>query len=369
LSAHVSSYRKIIHIDMDAFYAAVEQRDRPELRGKPVIVGGQPNSRGVVATCSYEARAFGVRSAMPSSQAMRLCPGAICVPPRFEVYRAVSSEIRDIFLDLTDVVEGISLDEAYLDVTTSSACQGSATLMAKEIKQQIRDVTGLTASAGVSYNKFLAKIASDRDKPDGLCCILPREAADILRTMPVGRFHGIGPATERKLMGLSVETGADLERLSLETLSQHFGKAGEYYYRIVRGQDDRPVNPNRARKSYGAETTFETDLLDTEIMLEHLIGLTERVLAKMTTRKECGCTLTLKVKYADFEQVTRSRTLAFPFLQTADVAPHLIALLRRTEAGERKVRLLGVSFSSLGGLSVRTRGQLDLFDPSLGVGY
>jgi DNA polymerase-4 len=164
LSAHVSSYRKIIHIDMDAFYAAVEQRDRPELRGKPVIVGGQPNSRGVVATCSYEARAFGVRSAMPSSQAMRLCPGAICVPPRFEVYRAVSSEIRDIFLDLTDVVEGISLDEAYLDVTTSSACQGSATLMAKEIKQQIRDVTGLTASAGVSYNKFLAKIASDRDK-------------------------------------------------------------------------------------------------------------------------------------------------------------------------------------------------------------
>ena len=360
--------RKIIHVDMDAFYAAVEQRDHPELRGKPVIVGGQPNSRGVVATCSYEARAFGVRSAMPSSQAMRLCPEAIFVPPRFDVYREISGEIRDIFLDVTDLVEGISLDEAYLDVTTSSACQGSATLMAREIKQRIREATGLTASAGVSYNKFLAKIASDRNKPDGLCCILPREAAEILRGMPVGRFHGIGPATERKLDTLGVKTGADLERLSLETLSQHFGKAGEYYYRIVRGQDDRSVNPNRARKSYGAETTFETDLADSQVMLEHLIALTERVLVKMTARKECGCTLTLKVKYADFEQVTRSRTLGFPFLQTADVAPHLMDLLRRTEAGERKVRLLGVSFSSLSALSVRTRGQLDLFDPSLRLG-
>ena len=355
--------RKIIHVDMDAFYAAVEQRDQPELRGKPVIVGGQPNSRGVVATCSYEARAFGVRSAMPSSQAMRLCPGAIFVPPRFEVYREISGEIRDIFLDVTDIVEGISLDEAYLDVTRSTACQGSATLIAREIKQRIREATGLTASAGVSYNKFLAKIASDRNKPDGLCCILPREAVEILRTMPVGRFHGIGPATERKLSAMGVETGADLERLPLETLSHHFGKAGEYYYRIVRGQDDRPVNPNRVRKSYGAETTFGTDLADTQVMLEHLIALTERVLVKMTARKECGCTLTLKVKYADFEQVTRSRTLGFPFLQTADVAPHLMDLLRRTEAGERKVRLLGVSFSSLIALSIRTRGQLDLFDP------
>jgi DNA polymerase-4 len=362
-----TALRKIIHVDMDAFYAAVEQRDHPELRGTPVIVGGQPNRRGVVATCSYEARAFGVRSAMPSGVAMRLCPEAIFVPPRFEVYRAVSSEIRDIFLDLTDRVEAISLDEAYLDVTTSSACQGSATLMAKAIKQRILEVTGLTASAGVSYNKFLAKIASDRNKPDGLCCILPREAVDILRAMPVGRFHGIGPATERKLGALGVETGADLERLSLETLSHHFGKAGEYYYRIVRGQDDRPVNPNRERKSYGAETTFVSDLADTEAMLEHLLALTERVLSKMTARRECACTVTLKVKYADFEQVTRSRTLGFPFLQSADVVPHLMELMRRTEAGERKVRLLGVSFSSLLALSVRTRGQLDLFDPTLGL--
>jgi DNA polymerase-4 len=186
--------------------------------------------------------------------------------------------------------------------------------------------------------------------------------------MPVGRFHGIGPATERKLSAMGVETGADLERLSLETLSQQFGKAGEYYYRIVRGQDDRPVNPNRVRKSYGAETTFGTDLADTQVMLEHLIALTERVLVKMTARQECGCTLTLKVKYADFEQVTRSRTLGFPFLQKADMVPHLMDLLRRTEAGERKVRLLGVSFSSLGALSVRARGQLDLFDPSLRFG-
>lgn len=356
-------FRKIIHVDMDAFYAAVEQRDHPDLRDKPVIVGGHPNSRGVVATCSYEARAFGVRSAMPSSQAMRLCPNAIFVPPRFEVYREISSEIQDIFMRVTDIVEGISLDEAYLDVTTSSDCQGSATLMAREIKRRILKTTGLTASAGVSYNKFLAKIASDRNKPDGLCCILPHEAPEILRAMPVGRFHGIGPATVQKLSALGVVTGADLERLPLKTLAQQFGKAGEFYYRIVRGQDDRPVNPNRKRKSYGAETTFAADLMDTWVMLEHLMGLTERVLAKMAVRKECGYTLTLKVKYADFEQVTRSRTLNFPFLQTGDVVPHLIDLLQRTEAGERQVRLLGVSFSSLAGLPTSTLGQMDLFDP------
>ena len=355
-------FRKIIHVDMDAFYAAVEQRDFPELRGKPVIVGGQPNSRGVVATCSYEARAFGVRSAMPASLAMRLCPQAVFVPPRFEVYREISAEIRDIFLDVTEMVEGISLDEAYLDVTTSSACQGSATLMARDIKQRILDSTGLTASAGVSYNKFLAKMASDRDKPDGLCCILPREAADLLRAMPVGSFHGIGPATERKFQALGVATGADLERLPLETLCEQFGKAGEHYFHIVRGIDERPVNPNRVRKSYGAETTFTTDLADPVAMLDHLLQLTERVLTKMTDRQESAYTVTIKVKYADFEQVTRSRTLGFAFRQVADVAPHLIDLLRRTDVETRKVRLLGVSFSSLGTLSVRTRGQLDMFD-------
>jgi len=362
MAGHIgSAHRKIIHIDMDAFYAAVEQRDFPELRGKPLVVGGAPDSRGVVATCSYEARAFGIRSAMPASQARRLCPEAIFVKPRFETYRAISEEIRDIFFEFTDKVEAISLDEAYLDVTASESCQGSATLMAGAIKQRIRDRTQLTASAGVSYNKFLAKIASDRDKPDGLCVILPEQAAAVIRQMPIGAFHGIGHATEARMKRLGIETGADLERVPLALLREHFGKAGEHYHRIVRGIDDRPVNPDRVRKSWGAETTFQTDLADVDAMLGHLGELADRVLSKMLAKRMTGATVTIKVKYADFEQVTRSRTLGHGFTQVQDVLPHLGDLLRRTDVGQRKVRLLGVSFSGLEALDPSAKGQLDLF--------
>ncbi len=350
--------RKIIHVDMDAFYASVEQRDFPELRGKPIIVGGSPDSRGVVATCSYEARKFGIRSAMPASYARRLCPEAIFVRPRFDVYREVSSEIRDIFLGFTDRVEAISLDEAYLDVTGSDVMQGSATLIAVEIKRQIRQKTGLTSSAGVSYNKFLSKIASDRQKPDGLCVILPEHAIQIIREMPIGAFHGIGPATEEKMKRLGILTGSDLGRQTSDFLTEQFGKSGRHYYLIAQGVDDRPVNPDRIRKSWGAEITFERDLSDVSEMLEQLSKLSERVLYKMNARQSGGSTITLKVKYENFETVTRSITIAQSFSSEWDTSEYLSALLAKTEAGNRKVRLLGVSFSNLD----RGHGrQLDVF--------
>lgn len=352
--------RKIIHVDMDAFYASVEQRDFPELRGKPIIVGGSPDSRGVVATCSYEARKFGVRSAMPAGYARRLCPDAIFVRPRFDVYREVSSEIRDVFLEFTDKVEAISLDEAYLDVTGSDVMQGSATLIAREIKRLIRERTGLTSSAGVSYNKFLSKIASDRQKPDGLCVILPEHAMQIICEMPIGAFHGIGPATEEKMKRLGILNGADLGQQTSEFLIEQFGKAGRHYYLIAQGVDDRPVNPDRIRKSWGAETTFAHDLTDMSEMLEHLRQLSEKVLSKMNARQSAGSTITLKVKYENFETVTRSITIAQRFSSEVDTSEYLSALLAKTDAGTRKVRLLGVSFSNLDGAG-SSRKQLDVF--------
>ncbi|WP_317964050.1 DNA polymerase IV [Methylocaldum szegediense] len=360
-SEPIPSLRKIIHIDMDAFYAAVEQRDFPELRGKPVVVGGAPNSRGVVATCSYEARAFGIRSAMPAAQAYRLCPEAVFVRPRFDVYRAVSAQIRAILREFTDRVEAVSLDEAYLDVTASPFCQGSATRIAEEIKRRIRESTGLTASAGVSYNKFLAKIASDRDKPDGLCVITPEQGRTVIADLPIGAFHGIGKATEAKMLALGIRYGRDLERLPLATLIQHFGKAGEHYYRIARGIDERPVVPDRPRKSWGAETTFPVDLSDRDEMCEQLAKLAEGVLDKLSRHGLTARGLTVKVKYDNFELVTRGRTLDRPFRDVRDVVPHLADLLARTEAGRRKVRLLGVSFSVLE--NAQRPVILDLFTP------
>ena len=361
MAAERSAARKIVHVDMDAFYAAVEQRDDASLRGRPVIVGGLPDSRGVVATCSYEARAFGVRSAMPASQARRLCPDAVFRRPRFDVYRAVSAEIRGILLDFTERVEAVSLDEAYLDVTGSQALRGSATLIALAIKQRIQATTGLTASAGVSCNQFLAKLASDRDKPDGFCRILPHEAPAILRAMPIGAFHGIGRATEGRMRALGIHTGEDLARAPLSRLREHFGKAGEYYAGLARGIDERPVNPDRPRKSFGAETTFQTDIDDPRHMLEQLVRLAGRVLDKLAAAGQCAGTLTIKVRYADFAQVTRSRTPGQPLLQIGDAMPHLVALLDQTEAGLRPVRLLGVSFSSLMPRGRPPGTQLDLF--------
>lgn len=339
--------RKIIHIDMDAFYASVEQRDKPELCGRPVIVGGDPGGRGVVAACSYEARRFGIHSAMPAARARRLCPQAVFLRPRFDVYRSVSAQIRAVFAEFTDAVEPLSLDEAYLDVTGTPLYQGSAARLAAAIKQRIREVTGLTASAGVSYNKFLAKIASDMDKPDGLFVITPEQGASFIASLPVRRFHGIGRATEAKMQALGINTGADLRRQSRERLLRHFGKAGLYYYQIARGIDERPVNVARTRKSIGSETTLAEDLEDTAAMLAILAERAQKVSGLLQEKSLAARTLTVKVKYDNFRQVTRSFSTDEVFRSFAEMAPLLPELLARTEAGARRVRLLGVSVSGL----------------------
>lgn len=343
--------RKIIHVDMDAYFASVEQRDDPSLRGKPVVVGGPPDSRSVVSTCSYEARKFGVHSAMPCSQAYRLCPHAVFVPPRFEVYKQVSRQIREIFHDYTVLVEPMSLDEAYLDVTENKKGNPSGTLIALEIKKRIIAVTGLTASAGVSYCKFIAKIASDYHKPDGLTVIPPEKAAAFIESLPIGKFFGIGKVTEAKFRDMNVLTGKDLKALPLDTLTAAFGKSGRYYYEIARGIDDRPVNPNWIRKSIGRETTFERDLKDLEEMdgvLRELAVKVERMLAK---RSLAGRTVTLKVRYANFQRITRSKSFDFPVSHSLQLGDTACRLLRHTEAGKRLVRLLGISVSNLTGLN------------------
>lgn len=343
----MTDQRKIIHIDMDAFFAAVEQRDRPELRGKPVIVGGDPGSRGVVATCSYEARRFGIHSAMSSARAYRLCPQAIFVRPRFEAYRTVSLQIRTLFHEYTDLVEPLSLDEAYLDVTSNKKEMTSATWIAREILQEIQKRTRLTASAGVSYNKFLAKIASDVNKPAGLTVVTPEQAQDFITELPVRRFHGVGRVTEQRLLARGIETGADLRRRSLEELERLFGKSGKYFYGIARGIDNRPVTPNRVRKSIGKEDTLAEDCSDKGQMLTILGDLAQRVSALVKSRQTSGLTLTLKVKYADFQTVTRSHTQVEP-IEEADVMLALAEqLLNKTEAGKRPVRLLGLTVSNL----------------------
>lgn len=355
--------RKIIHIDMDAFFAAVEQRDHPHYRNKPLVVGGLPNSRGVVSTCSYEARQFGIHSAMPSAHAYRLCPQAIFVQPRFEAYREASTTIRRIFAQYTDIFEPLSLDEAYLDVSDSSHCHGSATLIAKAIKQAIWQQTCLTASAGVSYNKFLAKIASDINKPNGLYLITPEQGATFVETLPVGRFHGIGKATEKRMHELGIYTGLDLKRWSKPALQLHFGKAGLHYYQIARGVDERPVNPQRERKSVGVETTFAEDITDAAQILAHLQQLLAEALLKLEEKRLTAYTVTVKIKYQNFVQITRSRTLSSPLNRQTPVDNLLLELLKNTGIGERKIRLLGVTLSSLQDrISLANYRQVDLFD-------
>lgn len=353
--------RKIIHIDMDAFFAAIEQRDHPEYRDRPIVVGGLPDSRGVVATCSYEARVFGIHSAMPSSQAYRLCPHVIFVRPRFAVYRDVSAVIRQIFAGYTEQFEPLSLDEAYLDVTEVSRCQGSATWIAREIRRQILQQTDLTASAGVSYNKFLAKIASDINKPDGLFLITPEQGPAFAASLPVGKFHGIGRATEKKMHALGIMTGADLKKWPLLYLVRHFGKSGKYYYDIARGIDHRPVDPVRSRKSVGVEITYQHDLDDPGRILKELLGLCDKAIARMAAGRWLAHTVTIKLKYHDFVQVTRSRTLPRPVIQGDDLTGVFSELLKDTEAGSRKVRLLGVSLSSLRPATSSGYRQTDLF--------
>ena len=339
--------RKIIHVDMDAFYAAVEQRDNAELRGKPVIVGGDPGSRGVVATCSYEARRFGIHSAMSSVRAYRLCPQAVFVRPRFDAYRAVSLQIRALFHEYTDLVEPLSLDEAYLDVTDNKKGIAFATRAAREILQEIGNRTGLTASAGVSYNKFLAKVASDVNKPAGLTVVTPEQAEDFIAGLPIRRFHGVGRVTEKRMLARGIATGADLRRCSLEELQQLFGKSGPYFYDIARGVDARAVVPNRIRKSIGKETTLEEDCADKGEMMVILGTLAERVDALMRAHNTAGLTLTLKVRYDDFQSVTRSHTRTEPIDEADTMLALAEGLLSRTEAGPRPVRLLGLTLSNL----------------------
>ncbi len=352
-------HRKIIHIDMDAFFAAVEQRDFPAYRNQPVIVGGSPDARGVVATCSYEARRYGIHSAMPSAHAYRLCPHAVFIKPRFDAYKEASVQIRQIFADYSGLVEPLSLDEAYLDVSDATMFQGSATLIAKAIKEKIKQHVGLIASAGVSYNKFLAKLASDMDKPDGFYLITPQQGPEFAEKLPISKFHGIGKITAAKMQSLGIKTGKDLRELSLVILQQHFGKSAGHYYHICRGIDHRPVNSHRITKSVGIETTFQQDITSRQEILRHLHDLLDKALQRAAGKQLVAYTLTVKIKYHNFVQITRSRTLPYTVTKDAELLEELI---KNTGIGEKSVRLLGITLSSLENKLIDYRfQQTDLF--------
>jgi DNA polymerase IV len=345
--------RKIIHVDMDAFYASVEQRDNPELRGRPLAVGG--GVRGVVAAASYEARVYGIRSAMPAVTAKRRCPDLIFVRPRFDAYRAVSDQIRAIFLDYTPHVEPLSLDEAYLDVTEDLKGIGVATLIAEEIRARIKAETGLTASAGVSYNKFLAKLASDQNKPDGLCVVTPARGPAFVEGLPVKRFHGVGPKTAEKMARLGIETGADLKARSLEWLAAHFGSSAQYYHDLARGICHRQVKADRPYKSVSAEDTFLEDLSDPGALLAELERIGRHVWTKRVVGKGlAGRTVNLKVKYADFQIVTRARSLDRHVAGEAEFLAVGAELLRTLLPPVKSIRLLGLGLSGLGEREARS---------------
>lgn len=333
---------------MDAFYAAVEQRDFPELRGKPVVVGGPPNSRGVVCTASYEARTFGVRSAMPCSQAFRLCPEAIFVAPRFEAYKEVSAHLHGLFREFTDQIEPLSLDEAYLDVTENKRGWEHATPIAQELRERIRGELSLTGSAGVSYCKFLAKIASDARKPDGLTIVRPSQARALIDALPVGRFHGVGPVTERRLHEHTLRTGSDIHRFGETNMGRVLGRMGAFLWRLSDGQDDRPVEAERERKSVGAEDTFEKDEADVLVLRRFLRDLAGKVAERLARAGLQGRTVTVKVKFSDFRQVTRSRTLDEAVDARETLERLAMDLLSDTDAGARPVRLLGIQVSQFG---------------------
>jgi DNA polymerase-4 len=357
-SAGIRPTRKIIHVDMDAFYASVEQRDDPSLRGKPVAVGG--GHRGVVMAASYEARKFGVRSAMPSVTAKRRCPELIFVKTRFDVYRAVSQQIRAIFLDYTDLVEPLSLDEAYLDVTEDRHELGSARAIAEDIRRRIREECQLTASAGVSYCKFIAKLASDHRKPDGLCVITPEKGPEFVASLPVARFHGVGPVTARKMERLGIITGADLRDWSLPALQAHFGSSADWYWRICRGIDDREVKPDRPYKSVSAERTFDEDLIDPARLAAELERIAGYAWDRVKRAEVTGRTVTLKVKYGDFTLITRSKSFAasVPDLEAFTVAGQ--ALLASLQPLSKGIRLLGLGLHNLSESSQEEPLQLGL---------
>jgi DNA polymerase-4 len=344
---------------MDAFYASVEQRDNPSLRGFPVAVGGS-RERGVVAAASYEARKFGVHSAMPSVTARRQCPDLVFVPPRFDVYKAVSQQIHSVFARYTSLIQPLSLDEAYLDVTDPILDRGSATAIAEEIRSAIRTVTGLTASAGVSYNKFLAKLASDHRKPDGLFVITPKMGPAFVEDLRVEKFHGVGPVTAARMNALGIQTGLDLRRQSHAFLAEHFGKSADYYYGVARGIDDRPVEADRVRKSVGAETTFERDLTKWEEVAPALDAVFAKVWSASMRGGHAGRTVTVKVKHADFQQITRRRSFLEPVASQRELERISLELLRPCFPPPRSVRLLGVTLSSLIAAEGQSRPQLAL---------
>ncbi|MCH5720042.1 DNA polymerase IV [Niabella hibiscisoli] len=357
------SHRKIIHIDMDAFYASVEQRDFPEYRGKPLVVGGLPEGRGgVVATASYEARKFGIRSAMPSKTAQRLCPQAIFVFPRFDAYKAVSRQIREIFSRYTDIIEPLSLDEAYLDVTTDKQNIGSALDIAKLIKQAIKEELQLTASAGVSINKFVAKIASDMNKPDGLTFIGPSRIETFMEGLAVEKFYGVGKVTATRMKAMGLHTGADLKKLSEAEMIQYFGKPGKFYYQIVRGIDRREVQPHRETKSVSVEDTYQEDLLTREAMEPELKILAERLAIRLQRSGLKGKTVTVKFKFHDFTLITRSLSLPVFVNETSDLQQAAIIILQTAPVEDKKIRLLGLGISNFEtGKNDEDKTQLKLF--------
>jgi DNA polymerase-4 len=332
---------------MDAFFASVEQLDNPQLRNRPVIVGGDPRKRGVVAACSYEARFFGVHSAMSSAKAAELCPGAIFAKPRMARYKEISAHVLSLFSEFTDLIEPLSIDEAFLDVTLNKLGEPSATRLAEGIRKRIFKETGLTASAGVSYNKFLAKIASDLEKPDGLSVIIPEKALRFLDALPISKFHGVGRVTEKKMLHLGIRTGRDLRQYTKEDLLRHFGKNGAFFHDMACGLDDRPVRPNRVRKSIGSETTLQHDSKDTHYLLTILHHLIEKVVNILLLKDCTASTITLKIRYHDFSTITRSITVSPPVFSAEDVFTHIHRLKNTTELGRKKIRLLGVTLSKL----------------------
>lgn len=343
--SEIPSNRKIIHVDMDAFYASVEQMDNQELKGKPIAVGGS-GKRGVVSAASYEARTFGVRSAMSGVQAKRNCPELIFVRPRFDRYHEISKKIRKIFFDYTDLVEPLSLDEAYLDVTKNKKGNPSASLIAKEIRDRIFNEVGLTASAGISINKFIAKVASDYNKPNGQKTVNPEEVIDFLERLDIKKFYGVGKVTAEKMYQLGIFTGKDLKSKSLEYLDNHFGKSGRYYYYVVRGIHNSEVKPNRIRKSLAAEHTFNENLSSEIFMLEKLEGIAAEVSRRLSKSNVAGRTITLKIKYSDFTLQTRSKTLHY-FISDKSLILETAKDLLYQEKLNNSVRLLGISLSNL----------------------
>ncbi|WP_081208308.1 DNA polymerase IV [Salegentibacter sediminis] len=339
------SQRKIIHIDMDAFYASVEQLDNPELKGKAIAVGGS-SQRGVVAAASYEARKYGVQSAMSSVMAKRNCPHLIFVKPRFERYREISQRIREIFLEYTDLVEPLSLDEAYLDVTENKKGNPSATLIAREIREKIKERTGLNASAGISINKFIAKVASDFNKPNGQKTVNPEEVEEFLEVLDIRKFHGVGKVTAEKMYLLGIFTGKDLKTKSLDYLTEKFGKSGAHYYNVVRGIHLSEVKPNRIRKSLGAERTFNENISSEIFMLERLENIAEEIERRLTKSKVAGKTVTLKIKYSDFSMQTRSKTISY-YISGKELILEIAKDLLYQEKMKNSVRLLGISLSNL----------------------